>query len=103
VYPHAASPKACFQEMKHRSLSGNSIPALYEFCQWVNALNRKRIALGRNKSSGATINNEDKKDCSHLGRPNTNRIGRITYDAKDLSNEHPPIRQLRPPKVRPMC
>jgi hypothetical protein len=37
--------KACFEEMKDRLLSGNSIPALYEFCQWVSALNRKRIAL----------------------------------------------------------
>jgi hypothetical protein len=101
VYPHAASPKACFQEMKHRSLSGNSIPALYEFCQWVNALNRKRIALGPNKGSGATISNEDKRDCSHLRRPNTNRIGRITYDAKDLGNENPQIEQLRPPKGAP--
>jgi hypothetical protein len=31
--------------MKNGNPSGNSIPALYEFCQWVSELNRKRIAL----------------------------------------------------------
>jgi hypothetical protein len=82
-------------------LSGNSIPDLYEFCQWVSALNRKRLALGRTNNQAPLSNNEDKKDCSHLRRPNTKRIGRITYDAKDLSNENPLIGQLRPPKGAP--
>jgi arylsulfatase len=33
--------------------------------------------------------------------PNTDRIGRITYDAKDPDTRNPPIEQLRPPKGAP--
>jgi arylsulfatase len=33
--------------------------------------------------------------------PNTARIGRITYDAKDPDTRNPPIEQLRPPKGAP--
>ncbi len=44
------------------------------------------------------MNNEEKKRRSHLPMPNTDRIGRITYDAKDPDTRTPPIEQLRPPK-----
>ena len=47
------------------------------------------------------MSNEDKKHRSHLPMPNTDRIGRITYDAKDPDTQNPPIEQLRPPKDAP--
>jgi arylsulfatase A-like enzyme len=47
------------------------------------------------------MSNEDKKHRSHLPMPNTDRIGRITFDAKDPDTQNPPIEQLRPPKGAP--
>jgi arylsulfatase len=44
---------------------------------------------------------EEKKHRTHLPMPNTDRIGRITYDAKDPDTQNPPIEQLRPPKGAP--
>jgi arylsulfatase A-like enzyme len=43
----------------------------------------------------------DQKNRSHLPMPNTDRVGRITFDAKDPDTQNPPIEQLRPPKGAP--
>jgi arylsulfatase len=45
--------------------------------------------------------NEDRKHRSHLPMPNSDRVVRITYDAKDPDTQNPPIEQLRPPKGAP--
>ena len=47
------------------------------------------------------MSSEEKKHRSYLPMPNTDRIGRITYDAKDPDTQNPPIEQLRPPKGAP--
>ena len=47
------------------------------------------------------MSNEETKHRSHLPMPNTDRVGRITFDAKDPDTQNPPIEQLRPPKGAP--
>jgi hypothetical protein len=43
------------------------------------------------------MNSEDKKHCSHHPIASRERIGLVTYDAKDPDTKFPPIEQLRPP------
>jgi hypothetical protein len=43
----------------------------------------------------------------HLAReqlpiPDAKHVGLTTYDAKDPNTKHPPIKELRPPRRRPM-
>ena len=47
------------------------------------------------------MSSESKKHRSHLPMPNTDRVGRITFDAKDPDTQNPPIEQLRPPQGAP--
>jgi len=47
------------------------------------------------------MSNERKKNRSQIPMPNTDRIGRITYDAKDADTQNPRIEQLRPPEGAP--
>src|SRR6185369_14203010 len=47
------------------------------------------------------MNQDDQKLRSHLPMPNTERVGLITYDAKDPETKFPPIKTLLPPKGAP--
>ena len=35
--------------------------------------------------------------------PDKQHVGLTTYDAKDPETAFPPIRDIRPPRMRPMC